>query len=195
MDTPQSLHVTQAPSPVAQLWRAAGQIDTVSLSAMLAIFIGWFFIQTLVVSIGSLQHGVRFFDLSAVITDPTRIFFNTDRSFQRVLFGLICLLCLLAPVLPHWRRTRLAWTAYLAPLALMVISGALLYAKTSGDFFAAPGDAGSLGGNVIRFANDLAHRGSGLLAEHISLGFGGYLAFAGCVVLAMRGLKQLRRAS
>jgi hypothetical protein len=77
----------------------------------------------------------------------------------------------------------------------MVISGALLYAKTSGDFFAAPGDAGSLGGNVIRFANDLAHRGSGLLAEHISLGFGGYLAFAGCVVLAMRGLKQLRRAS
>jgi hypothetical protein len=194
MDTPQSLDVSPAPTP-AQLFRAAGQIDAVSLCAMLAIFIGWFFIDTLVVSLGSLQHGVRFYDLSAAITDPTRIFFNIDRSFQRLLFGLICLLCLLAPVFPHWRRNRLAWAAYLAPLALMVVSGALLYAKTSGDFIAASGDAGSLGGSVIRFANDLAHRGSGLLAEHISVGFGGYLAFAGSLVLAVQGLQKLRHSA
>jgi hypothetical protein len=163
--------------------------------AMLAIFVGWFFVDTLVASLGSLQHGVRFFDISSAIADPTRIFFPVDASWRRGLFVLLCLLCLLAPILPHWRTARWAWAwaAYLAPLALMGACGALLYSQTSSEFFATAQDAQSLTGGVIRIAHDLVHRGSGLVARHVSIGAGGYLAFAGSLALAVQGMRRLIR--
>jgi hypothetical protein len=169
------------------------KIDGASLSAMVAVLIGWFFTDTLVVSLGSLHHGVRFFDISAAIADPSRIFLGVDASLPRILFGLICVACLLAPLLPHWRWTRAAWAAYQAPLLLMILCGALLYSKTSGEFLSAPADAGSLSGGLFRFANDLVHRGSGLVAKHITIGVGAYLAIAGSLVLAAQGIRQMRR--
>jgi hypothetical protein len=192
MDAPQSLDVTPAPTPFGRLPGAARRIDALSLWALLAIFIGWFFVDTLAVTLGSLRHGVRFFDISAAIADPTRIFFGVDGSFQRVCFGIICLICLLAPLLPHWRAVRWAWLGYLAPLALMVICGALLYSKTSGEFFSAPADAASLGGSVIRFANNLVRQSTGLVSKHVAVGAGGYLAFAGSLVLAVQGYRAFR---
>jgi hypothetical protein len=194
MDTPHSLHAAPAPT-LGELTNAAREIDGISLSAMLGIFIGWFFIDTLVVGLGSFQHGVRFFDITAVIGDPTRIFFGVDGSFQRILFGLVCLVCLLAPLLPHWRRNRLAWAAYLAPLALMMLCGALLYSKTSNDFFSVSAESRSLAGGMIRFVNDRMHQGSALVSRHVSIGVGAYLAFAGSLILAVRGLRQLRHAA
>jgi hypothetical protein len=193
MDTPQSLDAATAPTPFGKLSRAARGIDGVSLWALLAIFIGWFFVDTLAVTLGSLRHGVRFFDMSAAIADPTRIFFGVDTSFQRILFGSLCLICLLAPLLPHWRAARHAWLAYLVPLGLMVICGVLLYSKTSGEFFPAPADASTLGGSVIRFANNLVRQSTGLVSKHVSVGVGGYLAFAGSLVLAAQGIRHSRR--
>jgi hypothetical protein len=193
MESPPSLDATRPSAPFADVLAAARQIDGVSLAAMLAIFIGWFLLDTLVASLGSLQHGVRFFDISSAIADPTRIFFAADGSFQRASFALLCLSCLLLPVLPHWRASRLGWAAYLAPLALMLICGALLYSKTSGEFISAPQDARSLGNSVIRFANGLVHQGSGLVARHVAIGAGGYFAFVGCLVLAVQGMRRLRR--
>lgn len=193
MHTPRSLDAPPALTPFGNFARAARQLGSVSLLAMLAIFIGWFFTDTLVVSLGSLQHGVRFFDISAAIADPSRIFFGVDGYFPRIFFGLICFVCLAAPLLPQWRSYRLAWVAYLAPLALMVLCGALLYSKTSSEYFYAPGNGGSLGSSVIRLANDLVRHGGGLVSRHISIGVGGYLAFAGSLVLAVQGLRQLRR--
>ena len=191
MDTPRS--VDALPPPANSLSGARRPIDGVTLAAMLAIFIGWFFVDTLVVSLGSLQHGVRFFDISSAIANPMQIFFRVDSSFQRVVFGTVCLACLLAPMLPHWRRSRWAWAAYLAPLALMSISAALLYSRTSGEFFSASADPNSMGSNVIRFANNLVHQGSGLISRRISIGAGGYLAFTGSLVLALRGTRHSQR--
>ena len=179
MDTPQNMHTPR--------------IDGVTLAAMLAILIGWFFVDTLVVSVGSLQHGVRFYDISSAIANPMKIFFRVDGSLQRVMFGALCLTCLLAPLLPHRRRSRWAWAAYMAPLALMLISAALLYSRTSGEFLASSGNPNSLGSNVIRFANNLGHQGGALISRHISIGPGGYLAFAGGVVLALRGVRHFQR--
>jgi hypothetical protein len=180
------------PSTAAgKLEDAAIRIDAPALLAVLAIFVGWFFLDTLIVTLGSLRHGVRFFDISSAIADPTRIFFRIDASLHRIFFGLICLICLLAALLPYWRRSRLAWAAHLAPLALMLLCGVLLYSKTSSEFFSTPGDTASLGGGVIRFANDLVRRASGLVSRHISIGMGGYLAFAGSSALAALGIRRL----
>jgi hypothetical protein len=178
MDTPRSNHV-----------------DRVRLFAMLCLLIGWFFLDTLVVSLGSLRHGVRFFDISSAIADPTRIFFGVDGYLQRILFGFLCAACLLSPLLPQWRPSRGAWLASLAPLGLMVVCGALLYSKTSAEFFSTPADAHTLGSGVIRLANDLVHRGSGLVARHVSIGAGGYVAFGGSLLAAVQGVSQFRRQS
>jgi hypothetical protein len=193
MDTPRSLDATPATTPFDRLTKAVAQIDGVSMLALLAIFFGWFFLDTLAVTLGSLRHGVRFFDISAAVADPTRIFFGVDGTLQRVVFGFICLICLCVPLLPHWRATRAAWLAYLAPLALMMTCGALLYSRTSGEFFSAPAGTASLGGSVIRFANDLVHRSTGLVSRHVAVAVGGYLAFAGALVLAAQGMRHLRR--
>jgi hypothetical protein len=190
MDSPRSVPAARASTLAADILQAARQIDGASLAAMLAIFVGWFLADTLAVSLGSLQHGVRFFDISSAIADPSRIFFAADAPVQRGSFALLCLLCLASPIFPHCRKSRLAWAAYLAPLALMLICGALLYSKTSGELFSAPAAARSLSSSVIRFANDVVHRGGGLVASHVSIGMGGYLAFAGSLALAAQGMRR-----
>src|SRR5471030_2521415 len=192
MDTPSNVQAAESATLLSNLIRAAVQLETASKFALLCIFFGWFLADTLIVTLGSLQHGVRFFDLSAVIADPTRLFFGIRGSTHRILFGLVCILCLLAPLLPHLRRGRANWLGYLAPLLLMVICGVLLYFRTSSELLAAPSDAGRAGSSLIRFANDLVHQGSGLVARYVAVGVGGYLSLIACMVLAVRGVRRFR---
>jgi hypothetical protein len=172
--------------------QAIASMAATSKLAVICVFFGWFFMNTLVVSLGSLQHGVRFFEMSALIADPTRLFFDGDAPFQRSLFGLLCLLCLAATVLPYWVRHRQTWLAYLAPLLLMVATMLTLYWRTSGQWFASPDDAKSLTSNIVHFANDLVHRGADLVARHVAVGAGSYLALIGAVVLFVQGVRGYR---
>jgi hypothetical protein len=169
-----------------------GQLETAAKFALLCIFLGWFMTDALVVTLGSLHHGVRFFDVSAVIADPTRLFFGIRAPYQRIFFSLLCILCLGAPALPYLRRERVAWLGYLAPLILMLICAALLYSRASNEFFGTSNEASAVGGDLMRFANKFAHQGSSSVARHISIGVGGYLAFVASVVLALRGLRHYR---
>jgi hypothetical protein len=219
MDAPPSLDVPVTRPLVGRVIGAFGDVDGTGKLAMVCVVFGWFFMNTLVVNLGSLEHGVRFFDMSAVIADPTRLFFGVDASFHRGLFGLLCLICVAAPLAPHVLLPELlkpdllerdplepdglkspvlnrktVWLFYLAPLALMVACGALLYARSSGEFFAAPPDPKSMSASIMHFANDLVRRGSDLVSRHISVGAGGYLGFIGSVVLAVQGLRRFRHA-
>jgi hypothetical protein len=163
--------------------------------AIVCILLSWFFLDTLVVTLGSLQHGVRFFDMSAVIADPSRMFFGFSGWAHRAGFGLLCLACLGAPILPHLRPVRALWVGYLAPLVLMGICAALLLWRTSGQFVAAPIDTGQIAGNVAQFANDLVHHSSTLMMRHVSIGVGAYLGLAASLVLALRGARQFHGAT
>jgi hypothetical protein len=165
-------------------------MEAASKIAIVCIFLSWFFLETLLVTLGSLQHGVRFIELSAVIADPSRIFFGFRGWGHRVAFGIVCLACLAGPILPHIRRGRALWFTYIGPLALMGICAALLFWRTSGQFIAAPTDTGKLAGSVVQFANDLVHRGSVLMTRHVSIGIGGYLGFVASLVLALRGVRH-----
>ena len=193
MDTPPSTDISSVQPLYGRTMRAFAELEASTKLAMVCIVFGWFFMNTLVVSLGSLEHGVRFFDMGSVIADPTRLFFGVDTSLQRISFGLICLLCVLAPLVPHMVRKRSAWLAYAAPLALLLVCGAILYSRTSGDFFTTPSDANAVNGSLLRFANDLMRKGSGLVSRHVAIGAGGYLAFIGGVVLAAQGVRRFRR--
>jgi hypothetical protein len=193
MDAPGNLQAAAPPTLVARLLTAAGQIDLASKVALVGVLFGWFLVDTLVVTLGSLQHGVRFFDISAVIADPSRMLFGLQGSWHRAFFIPLCVVCILAPLLAHVRRTRVLWLCYVAPLALIVICGVLLFWRTSGDFIVSPHNAGRVGGSLIQFANDLVHHGGDLVARHVAIGVGAYLALAGAIVLALRGVRGFRR--
>ena len=166
--------------------------ETVSKIAIACIFLSWFFLDTLVVTLGSLQHGVRFFDMSAVIADPSRMFFGFSGWAHRAGFGLLCLACLGAPMLPHLRPRRALWLTYLAPLVLMGICAALLLLRTAGQFVAAPIDTAEIAGTVARLADDLVHHSSTRMMRHVSIGIGGYLGLMASLVLALRGARMFR---
>ena len=199
MDAPPSLEVPTSRPLLGRGVHAISELEASSKLALVCVAIGWFFMNTLVASLGSLQHGVRFFDMSAIIADPTRLFFGVNAPFHRILFGLICLACLLAPLGPHLElapylhKKKALWRCYVVPLALMVVCGVLLYVRTSGDFFADPGDPNSMTGSLMHFANDLVRRGSDMVSRHIAVGSGAYLAFLGSAVLATQGVRRFRR--
>ncbi len=172
--------------------RGLAALDGSSKFAIVCVVFGWFFMNTFVVTLGSLEHGVRFFDMSAVIADPTRLFFGGDTPFHHGFFGLVCLACLIAPLAPHLMKTPSAWIGYLAPLALILACGVLLYWRTSGELFAPPSDPKALSGGLIHFANDLVRRGSDVVSQHVSLGIGSYFSLIGSAVLAVQGVRRSR---
>jgi hypothetical protein len=174
--------------------RAASRLDAVTWLAILCIVVGWFFLETLAVSVGPVKHAVRFYDMLAVIDNPLQLFVGIDHAhyFEVVLFTIVCLGAACAPLVPFVRNDRTSWLAYLVPLALVVVADLWLYVRTSGDFFATPADAGTLSSDVIRFTNDLLHRGSEPLARRVSIGAGSYVAIIGGIFLALRGIRGLR---
>jgi hypothetical protein len=197
MDEPQSVDLPSNPQlprgRLARLFAAAGAMDLSAKFALVCVFFAWFFVDTLVVSLGSVSHGVRFFDAGAIIADPTRMFFSVDTTFGVLLFGALCIACLLLPLAPHLSRKRPAWLAYLAPLVLIVVCGLLLYSKTSAEMLATPSDAGGLKASVMGFANKLLQRGSGYVAKHVAVGAGGYVALIGSLFLAYLGIHRFFR--
>ncbi|HEY2682522.1 MAG TPA: hypothetical protein VGI93_03370 [Steroidobacteraceae bacterium] len=190
MDVSGELKSAPIATPSARLLAAFSDLDNVSKLALVCLVIAWFFVDTLVVRLGSLKHGVRFFDVSALIADPTRMFLGIDVTLQTLLFGLLCAVCLLVPLLPHLKAVRLAWLTYFAPLILLACCAFLLYSRTSAEFFNTPADPVTVSGKVIRFANSLVHRGGDLVARHVAIGFGGYLAALSSAVLAMQGMRR-----
>jgi hypothetical protein len=192
MESPR-MEVTPTQGLVGRLLRAALALETSSKLAIVCCFFGWFLMSTLVVSLGSLEHGVRFYDLAAVIGDPTRLFFGVDSTFQRVAFGFLCLLGLLAPLAPHVVKNRAAWLAYLAPLVLMILCGVLLYSRNSGEFFATTNDGQLVSDSLMRLANNLVRRSTVVVSRHVSVGAGGYLAMIGSVVLGIQGVLRFRQ--
>ncbi len=180
MGTPRSVGLFPAQPLLGRVGRALRTLEVSSKLAVAGILIGWFFIDYLVVSLGSLHHGVRFFDMSAMIADPARLFLGVDSSMHRLSFSIICLACLSAPLAaPQLVKARVVWLAYLAPLALVVVCAALLYSRTSAEFF----------------ADDVVRHGGGLAAKHISPAAGGYLALIGSLFLAVQGIRRFHLAA
>lgn len=169
--------------------RPNGRLNVPDKLALVCIFFGWFLLSTVVVSLGALQHSVRFFDLGAVIADPARLFYGVDSVSKRIAFGAVCFAALCAPFWPSVDGRRQAWLGYMAPLLLMLVCGVVLYVKTSGEMFADPARADSVAHTVIRFANVMARHGGSLVARHITVGAGAYLSLLGSVFLSVRGAR------
>jgi hypothetical protein len=181
--------------PTANPWlRALSRLEPLTWLALICIVAGWFFLHTLVVTAGPWHRAVHFYELAAIVANPMRLFLGINRAQLPAIiaFTVLCLAALCTPLAPYLTRVREAWLAYVTPLALMLICGAWLYARTSGDVFNTAADTGTLTSDVVHFANDLFHRASQPVARRVSIGAGSYVAFIGCLALAWYGIRRYR---
>lgn len=177
--------------------RSQTQLDHAALAAMAAIGLGWFAMATLVVNLGLWQQSIHFYDLLAVINDPAGRLTGINRAhpLMTLFFMLVCGVAVLAPIAPLVSTQKAAWLGYLVPFALMVLSGAILYTKTSASYFRADGTVPTAGAFLARIAQSAVARASDAVATHISIGAGAYLALLASVYLALRGVGRYRAAA
>lgn len=173
--------------------------DTLSTSArrlsssawvgMTALFISWFFIESLAAHMGPVRHPVRFFEIAAAIADPAVLFGAAGSHVTSYIFGVFCVFVIFAPLLAQAWAPRFLSLAYCAPLLLMVLCGALLMSRFSGDWVTVSKNAAPLEQEFARLANDLFDRGAGLAARSVKISVGGYLAALASAWLALQGTR------
>jgi len=172
-----------SPSP------AARRFDPIVPLAIVCILAGWFWMNICVTKAGRLELGFHFYDMWELISRPALLLTGLldEHSGKQIAFGLVCIVAALAPLSVYFRSSRNAWLASFAPLALMLLCAALLYYKTSPDYFAADPHAGDIGREIFKFANQVAGKVVGGIARHISLGLGAYVSLLASIVIAVRG--------
>jgi hypothetical protein len=174
---------------------ALHRVDARTWIAMACIAAGWFGLNTLEATFGPLQHVAHFYDLPAIMTDPRWLIrgVSASHNFGTVVFGSLCVLVILAPVVPRLGYPRTAWLGLL-PLALMLLCGIVLYVKSSATHIEAGDGAGKVGEYLARWANGAVSWTGDVVSRHIAIGAGGYLAFIASGWLAAQGALELRAA-
>jgi uncharacterized protein (DUF983 family) len=169
-------------------------IDHAALVALGAIVIGWFLMATLVVDFGLWQQSIRFYDVWAVIQDPSGRLSGVDRphALTTLGFGIVCVAAVLAPAAAIFYQRKDAWLTYLIPFVVMTISCAVLYNKSSGSYIHTDADAYSASAYLARMAQAVVTRTQGAVATRISIGAGAYVAMLGSCYLALRGFSRFR---
>jgi hypothetical protein len=171
--------------PVIQEY--AQKIGYPVLGALFAVIIGWFFLPAVSADMGFLgknsvtfYQGLKFLNSGGVAAMG---------GGSTGIYGLLCFASLLAVLLPHvWKHPR-SGLAMAAPLALMLLVLLISWMKMDDQFNAGLEAAGSFGGEEFRkMAEESAKQAAAEMRKAISLGFGAYLAFAGAIYLAWRGL-------
>lgn len=171
--------------PVVQEY--AKKIGYPVLGALFAVILGWFFLPAISAELGFLgknsvtfYQGLKFLNSGGVAAMG---------GGSAGIYGLLCFLSLLAVLLPYvWKHPRSGF-AMAAPLVLMLLVLVISWMKMNDQFNAGLEAAGSFGGEEYRkMAEESAKQAAAEMRKAISIGFGTYLAAAGAIYLAWRGL-------
>ncbi len=170
------------------------QVDRQTWIALVCVIVGWFFLATVVTTVGPIKQKYHFFDMLTVMLNPAWLLYGLGSShpLESVAFGLLDLAVLLLPLVPFIVKKRSAWLLSAAPLLLMLLCGFDLYEKTAGPFFATTARSGAISSALVRFGNSIAEGTGNAVARHISVGLGAYLALLASGYLAVRGLRVFR---
>lgn len=170
------------------------RVDRQTWIALVCLAVGWFFLATLVTTVGPVKQKYHFFDMLTVILNPAWLLYGMGSShpLESVAFGVLALVVLVLPLAPFIVEKRSAWLLSVAPLALMLLSGYTLYKRTAGPYFAATERAGSWAHALVNFGNSVAEGMGNAVARHISVGLGAYLALAAAIFIAVKGLRAFR---
>jgi hypothetical protein len=177
---------------------SARRLDWTVLIAVVCLACSWFFMTALITDYGTLQLQFRFYNVFTLMHSPGRIVTGAtgDGAIRDAwLFGSVCAAAALAALAPAVSTHKAAWLGCVAPLALMAVSGAILYHGFSQDLVADDGFLGDTGLRLSHLANQLANRVGGIVARQIHVGPGGYISLAASAFLALKGLRGFQNAS
>jgi hypothetical protein len=172
------------------LKRYADIVGIPTLAAMACVLVGWFFLAAVSIEFFGDAQSATFYELMRVLNDPENGLGSLAGQVRSGagLYGFLTIVALLAPLVPHFLRSRRAWLAYCAPLAWMVLAVLIGYWKVSSGISAAQRQLGGFGDAAGGMAREFL---SGL-SEAISIGFGVYLAVAAGAYLAFVGVRRYR---
>ena len=168
------------------------RLDWAVLLPVACVACGWFLMASLITDLGAMQLQFRFYNVLTLVHSPGSIAtgaYGDRATLDAWLFGTLCLLAVLASLAPLVSRRKVAWLGCVAPFALMVLCGAILYHGFSQDLIADNGSLGATGSRFIHFANELAGKVGTAVTRRIHVGAGGYLSLAASAFLAVKGLR------
>jgi hypothetical protein len=181
--------------PVFKRYLALVGVPT--LVAMVAVLLGWFFFASVSIDFLGQSQSATFYDFLGVLNNPeSGLAMIEGRSPSAGLYGFLAIVALLAPLLPHFVKSRKLWLAYCAPGAWMVLAGVIGWWKIRSAMSeatnAAGGGFGGVGGGELQgFAREMMNE----IWNAISIGFGAYLAAAAAIYLAFVGIRRYRTPS
>jgi hypothetical protein len=170
------------------------RIDIPTWIALACLLLGWFSLNTVVATLGPIQHGARFFDLAVAMRNPGALFTGVagDRSVGTVIFGAFCLGIAALPLYARLATVRYPRLLSCAPLLLILLCCIVLYVKASTTHLQATGSMGRVGDYLARWYNSASDWAGDLAVRHIAIGLGGYLSFYASIWLALAGLRDFR---
>ncbi|HEY0340746.1 MAG TPA: hypothetical protein VGC34_08080, partial [Steroidobacteraceae bacterium] len=101
------------------------QVDRQTWIALICVIVGWFFLATVVTTVGPLKQKYHFFDMLTVMLNPAWLLYGMGSShpLESVAFGLLDVAMLVLPLGPFLVKKRSAWLLSVAPLLLMLLCG------------------------------------------------------------------------
>jgi len=193
-----------SPAAAAATPTGLGSVDAarargrrIELICVACLLLGWFGLAAVVTDLGDFSVRLEFYQLWSVLEHPARLFtgLQSGDGAQSFAFGVICVAAVLAVFLPYRLPHPAAWLGQLAPLALMLTCGVVLYRESRAELLADAGQYGAAGSQILHWANSLADRLSGMATRRTTAGLGAYLSGLASLVLAARGLSRYRRAA
>lgn len=156
-----------------------------TLVAMACILIGWFFFAAVSVEFLGDELSATFYDFMRVLNDPQNglATIADQASSGAGFYGFLCIVALLAPLVPHVIKRRETWLAYCAPAAWMVLAALIGAWKVNAGISEAQRQFGG-GGMPREFVREAM--------SAVSIGFGIYLAAAAALYLAYVGVQRYR---
>ncbi len=165
-----------------------------SLAAIAAIGVGWFMLDAVALQAGLVTVRFRFYELATLMFRPPHLLTGVRDSDLglTIPFGLTCCAAIAAALAPRFSAHPLARLGLFAPLALMLICGAILYGQASADTFGAAPEANSVGQALASLGNALTRRTGAVVSQHLAVGAGSWLAAIGAAYLAYVGVRGWR---
>lgn len=168
-----------------------------TLVAMGVLVVAWFFLNTIAVQVSS-QYGVgmSLWKLLGVLNSPAGLMSGLNGGgASSGIYGFLCIVALLGPLLPQVWADKRAHLGGLLPLAFMLMIALMFYFGINDGVKQAQGAASMFGGEqAARMAESVSSMMLREAMRAISFGPGFYLSLVASLYLAGRGLMKFLAA-
>lgn len=175
-----------------------GRFGVARLVAAALLVIGWWFLSTVTVDASMLgKLKISFWQLLGIVNtgNPLEALAGGLRGGGTGLYGLVAVLCLVAPFVSHLWKDRRAHLAGVLPLAFMGFVVLMIYLRLNDLDQAGRQQSAMMGGEFQGMVAGFQQEARNAMREAISMGMGFWLALAAALYLAVRAVRDFLSSS